>query len=63
MGRDERRLWVHVLCMVSRHNTSQDAEDDALCDELAERLAEAVRPVVEDPRYASVISIVDFGPR
>lgn len=55
MGWEVRRVTVDVTCHVSRHNSARDDEDDALVDELARRVSDAVKPIVEDARYRDVI--------
>lgn len=53
MGSDQRSVTVYGR--VSRHNSPQDAEDDALFDDLVER----IRRVVEDQKYAGLEPSVD----
>lgn len=50
--REELQIFGHV----SRHNSPQDAEDDALWADLVKR----VREVIDDPRYES-LNIITNG--
>ena len=50
MGYDRRSMTVTVY--VSRHNSEQDEIDDALFDDMVER----IREIINDPKYA------DLGP-
>ena len=50
---------MRVICTVSRHNSKQDEIDDALVDEMQQRIGDAVRPILEDPRYEGVICFYD----
>lgn len=55
MSRHYELVSVSLGTWVSRHNSPQDAEDDALVDEIQQRLHDAVRAIVEDPRYNRVL--------
>lgn len=59
MGREVCERGVRVICAVSRHNSEQDAIDDALVEEMQQRIRDAVRPIVEDPRYDRVVSFTE----
>ncbi|MFJ5644042.1 hypothetical protein [Streptomyces sp. NPDC093223] len=59
MGREAVCVEVRVHCSVSRHNSQQDEADDALVEELRQRIREAVRPIVDDQRYATLILYTD----
>jgi len=59
MGREIWERGVRVICSVSRHNSQQDEIDDALVEEMQQRIRDAVRPILEDPRYEDVISFTD----
>lgn len=59
MGYEARSVEVRVHCSVSRHNSARDAADDALVNELAERVRAAVAPIVTDARYQKVILYTD----
>lgn len=49
MGRDSVKV-VEVTASVSRHNSSQDTEDDALVDELRQRIVD----IVSEERYKNI---------
>lgn len=49
MGRD----WVNIIevhASVSRHNSEQDVTDDALVEELRER----IQQIVDEPKYKEI---------
>ncbi|MFK0173411.1 hypothetical protein ACIQU5_31975 [Streptomyces sp. NPDC090306] len=47
------------VCSVSRHNSEQDRTDDALVEELRQRLVDAARPIFEDPQFRDLILYTD----
>jgi hypothetical protein len=59
MGREIRRVEVAAVCFVSRHNSKQDDIDDALVEEMRQRLQEVARPIFDDPRYKGVIGYTE----
>lgn len=61
VGYDVREMGVTLTVRVSRHNDERDARDDAMADEVAARLAAAVRDIVTDPRYAPWVGLAYWG--
>lgn len=59
MGNEIREASVRIVCRVSRHNSAKDRADDALVDELQERISDAVRDIVKEPRYEALISYTE----
>lgn len=55
MGYMGEEITIRVDCRTSAHNTPQDDVDEALVDEMRARMYEAVRAIVADPRYQSVL--------
>jgi hypothetical protein len=59
MGYEHREAGVRIVCRVSRHNSARDRADDALVDEIRERVRDAVGDITKDPRYADLISFTE----
>jgi hypothetical protein len=54
LGHQQAVIEVHVYARLSRHNSEEDIRDNALFDELRQRITTAVEEIVNEPKYKPI---------